>query len=237
VPVRLLTEDTPLPPPEDADPRGLVAVGGDLRPERLLDAYRRGIFPWYEEGLPILWHSPDPRMVLRATELRVSKSLRKRLRAARYAITLDTAFDRVIARCATVPREGQAGTWITDEMQEAYRTLHRLGVAHSAEAWEHGELVGGLYGVGIGAIFCGESMFALAPDASKCAFVWLVRQLQAWGVDVVDCQVHTEHLASLGATEWPRRDFLAALAARVDRPGRAGRWSFDAGFRWDAGAG
>lgn len=225
----------PLPPPEDADPRGLVAVGGDLRPQRLLDAYRRGIFPWYEEGLPILWHSPDPRMVLLASDLRISKSLRKQLKRGRYEIRLDTAFEQVMRHCATVPRDGQAGTWITDEMVEAYQRLHRLGFAHSAEAWRDGRLVGGLYGVCTGEVFCGESMFALEPDASKCAFVWLVRQLQAWGIQVIDCQVYTEHLASFGATEWPRAEFLALLRQLVDAPSRPGPWQFDAGFDGAAG--
>jgi leucyl/phenylalanyl-tRNA--protein transferase len=227
VTVRLLTEDMPLPAPEDADARGLVAVGGDLSPERLLDAYRRGIFPWYEEGLPILWHSPDPRMVLLCDELRVGRSLKKRLRRCPYAITLDTAFDDVIAQCAAVPREGQDGTWITAEMVDAYRLLHRLGFAHSAEAWEGEDLVGGLYGVSLGGMFCGESMFARRPDASKVAFVRLVQQLSAWGIDVVDCQVYTEHLAGFGAVEWPRDDFLRLLRRVVDRPTRKGPWRFD----------
>lgn len=224
----------PLPAPEDADPRGLVAVGGDLRPQRLLDAYRRGIFPWYEDGLPILWHSPDPRMVLLANDLRIGRSLRKRLKKNPYSVRLDTAFEEVIRRCASVPREGQHGTWITEEMIEAYLKLHQMGYAHSAEAWLGDRLVGGLYGVCIGDVFCGESMFALEPDASKCAFVWLVRQLQAWGVQVVDCQVYTEHLAGFGATEWPREEFLALLGQLVKKPTRQGQWLFDEDFDYDA---
>lgn len=234
MPVRLITDDLPLPPPEDADPRGLVAVGGDLRPQRLLDAYRSGIFPWYEDGLPILWHSPDPRMVLLASDLRINRSLRKRLKRGTYEIRLDTAFERVIHHCASVPRDGQAGTWITQEMVDAYQRLHRLGFAHSAEAWHDGELVGGLYGVCIGDVFCGESMFAIEPDASKCAFVWLVRQLQAWGIPVIDCQVYTEHLAGFGATEWPRGEFLTLLRELVKAPTRKGPWHFDEAFSWDA---
>lgn len=218
----------PLPAPEDADPRGLVAVGGDLRPERLLDAYTRGIFPWYEDGLPILWHSPDPRMVLLCADLRLSRSLRKRLRRDSYEIRLDTAFREVIERCASVPREGQHGTWITEEMIDAYERLHELGHAHSAEAWQDGQLVGGLYGVCVGEIFCGESMFALQPDASKCALAWLIRQMQTWGITVIDCQVYTEHLATLGATEWPREEFLALLGQLVQKPAPPSPWRLDA---------
>ena len=230
--VRLITDDTPLPGAGEADARGLVAVGGDLREDRLLDAYARGIFPWYEEGLPILWHSPDPRMVLYVDELRVNRSLRKSLRRGDYEIRLDTAFAEVIRACAAVPRPGQDGTWITGEMIEAYERLHEMGVAHSVECWQEGRLVGGLYGVSIGRIFCGESMFAHAPDASKRAFVWAVRQLRAWGIEIVDCQVYTPHLARFGAREIRRDQFLVELGALVEGPSRRGRWSFDAGADW-----
>ena len=207
---------------------GLLAVGGDLRPERLLLAYRRGIFPWYSEGQPILWHSPDPRMVLAAARLEVPRSLRKTIRKQAYRLSLDTAFAKVVAACASVERPGQSGTWITPDMQAAYRELHRRGVAHSVEAWHEDRLVGGLYGVSLGAAFFGESMFTLAPDASKVAFVGLVEQLLRWGIGLVDCQVYTDHLARFGAVEWPRRRYLTALKKALARPTRPGPWRFDA---------
>lgn len=228
-----------LPPPEHSDARGLVAVGGDLRPERLLDAYRRGIFPWYEEGLPILWHSPDPRMVLRTADLRVGRSLRKRIRRGDFEIRFDTRFREVIEECARVGRPDQDGTWITRDMIDAYVELHELGWAHSAEAYVEDTLVGGLYGVCVGGVFCGESMFAHRSDASKVAFVWAAQQLAEWGVELIDCQVYTEHLDRFGATEWPRARFLAALAERVDPAvgseggatlGSPRQWRFDPGF-------
>jgi leucyl/phenylalanyl-tRNA--protein transferase len=200
-------------------------VGGDLRPERLLLAYSMGIFPW--QGEPLHWHSPDPRMVLLADELVVSRSLRKTMRRGLFRVTLDTAFTEVMVACATVPRPDQDGTWITPAMVESYTELHRRGVAHSVEAWQGRTLVGGLYGLSLGAAFFGESMFATETDASKVAFVTLVEQLRRWGLPLVDCQVYTPHLASLGAREWPRRDFLAALSAALDRPTRLGPWHFD----------
>ena len=184
-----------------------------------------GIFPW--QGEPLHWHSPDPRMVLLADELVVTRSLRRTMRRGTFRVTLDTAFREVMVACATVPRPGQDGTWITPEMVESYTELHRRGVAHSAEAWKGQALVGGLYGLSLGAAFFGESMFSLEADASKVAFVALVEQLRAWGLPLVDCQVYTPHLASLGAREWPRRDFLAALQAALDRPTRLGPWRFD----------
>jgi leucyl/phenylalanyl-tRNA--protein transferase len=229
MPVRLIRGNQPLPDPEDADPRGLVAVGGDLRPERLLDAYTRGIFPWYGDGLPILWHSPDPRFVLEPGAIRVNRSLRKAIRRAPYRLSFDAAFGLVIRHCAGVARPDQDGTWITNDMIAAYDQLHARGRAHSVEAWRGDELVGGVYGVAIGAVFCGESMFALAPDASKIAFVQLVRQLERWGFELIDCQVHTEHLERFGAVEWPRSRFLAALERLRDREvGPRGPWQFDA---------
>jgi len=200
-------------------------VGGDLRPERLLLAYSMGIFPW--QGEPLHWHSPDPRMVLLADELVVSRSLRKKMRRGLFHVTLDTAFTEVMVACATVPRPDQDGTWITPGMVESYTELHRRGVAHSVEAWKGRTLVGGLYGLSLGAAFFGESMFALEADASKVAFVALVEQLRLWGLPLVDCQVYTPHLASLGAREWPRRDFLAALHTALDRPTRLGPWRVD----------
>lgn len=223
MPVFLLDERLLFPSPECAED-GLLAVGGDLSPERLLLAYSRGIFPWYGAGQPILWHSPDPRMVLRAEELHVPRSLARAIRRDAYRVTLDSAFARVVAGCAGARRPGQAGTWITPEMQSAYIALHELGYAHSAEAWRGDRLAGGLYGVSLGAAYFGESMFAREPDASKVAFVALVRQLERWGIALVDCQVATAHLARFGAREWPRRRFLAALARALRRPTRRGPW-------------
>ncbi len=212
--------EQPFPDPQTAetDPDGLLAVGGDLSPARLINAYRRGIFPWYSAGQPILWWSPDPRMVLFPERLHVSRSLRRTLRRGEYQITFDRDFGAVIRACAEVPRPGQEGTWITPEMMEAYETLHRLGLAHSVEAWYRGELAGGLYGVALGRIFFGESMFSTRSDASKVAFVHLVRSLQAAGSPLIDCQVHTDHLASLGAAPLPRARFLELLADHVDAP-------------------
>jgi leucyl/phenylalanyl-tRNA--protein transferase len=227
MPVYLLADRIAFPPPEAAEESGLLAVGGDLSPERLLLAYASGIFPWYEEGVPVLWHSPDPRTVLLARELHVPRSLGKRLRRDPYAVSLDDAFEPVIRACAAVRRPGQRGTWITADMIDAYLELHRRGFAHSAEAWQDGELVGGLYGVSLGACFFGESMFALRGDASKMAFVRLVRQLERWGIDLVDCQVRTDHLARFGAVPWPRRRYLEELACRLRAPTRRGRWRFD----------
>lgn len=215
-------------PPVDLAEDGLLAVGGDLRPERLLLAYRNGIFPWYERGLPILWHSPDPRMVLDVNGLHVPRSLRKAMRRRPYELRLDSAFRRVMLACAEVPRPGQHGTWITDEMVDAYVRLHDLGLAHSVEAWRGDELVGGAYGVALGAMFFGESMFARAEDASKIGFATLVEQLVRWGLTHVDCQVFTEHLARFGAEEWPRRRYLDVLALALERPTRRGPWRFDA---------
>jgi len=226
VPVFRLDERLVFPPVEYAED-GLLAVGGDLRPERLLLAYSRGIFPWYEEGQPILWHSPDPRMVLLASEARVPRSLRKTLRKEVYRLTLDTAFREVVDGCASARRPGQPGTWITRAMKEAYTELHRLGVAHSVEAWRDGRLAGGLYGVSLGSVFFGESMFARSTDASKAAFAALTTQLGRWGIDLVDCQIYTEHLARFGACEWPRPRYLAALERALRAPTRSGRWSFD----------
>ena len=226
MPVFRLDDRLVFPPVELADD-GLLAVGGDLSTKRLLLAYSRGIFPWYEADQPILWHSPDPRMVLRVEELHVPRSLRKVLRQGRYRFTLDSAFPAVIGACAATPRHGQGGTWITPQMRAAYLELHRLGWAHSVEAWLDDTLVGGVYGVCLGAIFFGESMFARSPDASKAAFVMLTEQLQRWGVALVDCQVYTHHLARFGATEWPRSRYLTALGAAVSKPTRRGRWAFD----------
>jgi leucyl/phenylalanyl-tRNA---protein transferase len=224
VPVYRLTSRLAFPSPEEAE-GSLLAVGGDLRPERLLLAYSMGIFPWYEEGLPILWHSPDPRMVLEVERLHVPRSLRKLMRRAPFRVTLDTAFPRVIAACAEAARPGQDGTWITEDMKAAYIELHRRGYAHSAEAWNGNRLVGGLYGVSLGSAFFGESMFARAPDASKIAFVTLVERMKEMGISLIDCQVHTEHLERFGAQEWPRRRFLGALATALNAPTQRGTWT------------
>lgn len=221
------------PDPEQADPNGLLGVGGDLHPGRVLLAYQLGIFPWFSEGQPILWWSPDPRFVLRTADLSVPRSLAKRIRQRPYRITMDTAFARVVEACARAPRRGQDGTWITDGMRACYLRLHDAGFAHSIEAWEDDALVGGLYGVAIGRLFAGESMFASRPDASKIAFVHAVRQLVRWGFPLIDSQVHTAHLERFGAREIPRTTYLAELPALVGAEGRPGRWSFDSDFSCD----
>ncbi|MBI4701212.1 MAG: leucyl/phenylalanyl-tRNA--protein transferase, partial [Deltaproteobacteria bacterium] len=212
MPVFRLDRRLVFPPPELAEEDGLLAVGGDLRPERLLLAYASGIFPWPCERYPLLWHSPDPRFVLPRAKLRISRSLAKVLRRRPFEVRLDTGFRAVIERCAGAARPGQEGTWITPRMIEAYVRLHELGYAHSAEAWQEGVLVGGLYGVSLGAAFFGESMFAAAPNASKVALVTLLGQLGRWGVDLIDCQVHTPLFDRLGAEPWPRARYLAELA-------------------------
>lgn len=213
------------PPLESAlnEPNGLLAAGGDLSPGRLVAAYRRGIFPWYSEGQPILWWSPDPRMVLYPDELRLGRSLRKTLRKAPFEIRCDSAFAQVMYGCAA-PRRGHDGTWIMPEMIDAYIRLHALGIAHSVEAWRDGELAGGLYGVAIGRAFFGESMFARASDASKIAFVHLVRMLRERGFGLIDCQMRTELLGSFGAREIPRRRFAAQLSELVNYPNPMERW-------------
>ena len=219
----------PFPPVERAlrEPNGLLAAGGDLSPERLLAAYRRGIFPWFGDEDPLLWWSPDPRMVLFSRELHVARSLRRVLRSGRYTVTFDRAFRGVMDGCAE-PRRDEAGTWITEEMVAAYTSLARLGFAHSVETWRDGSLVGGLYGVAIGRMFYGESMFSRATDASKVALVTLVRQLERWGFELIDCQMSTSHLASLGAREVPRAQFLTQLARLVAQPPVSGPWTVDA---------
>jgi leucyl/phenylalanyl-tRNA---protein transferase len=220
--------DQPFPPVHRAlrEPNGLLAAGGEVTATRLVEAYRQGIFPWYSEGQPVLWWSPDPRMVLLPQEMRVSRSLRKRLRRKDYEIRVDTCFTAVMRACAE-PRSGEAGTWITDEMVEAYSSLHVSGLAHSVEAWTDGKLVGGLYGVALGRVFFGESMFTRAADASKVALAHLARQLGRWSFGMIDCQMATEHLASLGAREIARRDFRRAVAELVNYRSRSGTWRFD----------
>ncbi|SFH37679.1 leucyl/phenylalanyl-tRNA--protein transferase [Nitrosospira sp. Nsp14] len=223
-----LDPESPFPPLETAlaRPNGLLAVGGDLSPSRLIDAYRRGIFPWFNEGEPILWWSPDPRMVLFPQELKISRSLRKALKRGNYEIRADSAFKQVMEACAA-PRGDQAGTWIHAEMIAAYEKLHEMGMAHSMETWIEGELVGGLYGIGQGKMFFGESMFFRVSDASKIAFVHLVTQLQRWGFEMIDCQMKTEHLASLGAREISRKEFRQKLKELVHYPERGKKWCLD----------
>ncbi len=198
------------PHPRTATEEGIVAYGGDLSPSRLMLAYRMGIFPWYSQGDPILWWSPDPRLILELDDFILRRSLRKKL--SRFEVRFDTAFGDVIRACARAPRRGQNGSWIVPEMIEAYETLHALGYAHSVEAYQEGVLVGGLYGVRVGRVFCGESMFARVPDASKVAFAALVEWLREGGFDFIDCQVPTDHLKSLGAKEISRETFLKRLA-------------------------
>ena len=223
--LRRLIQEFPFPDPNEADAEGLVAYGGDLHPQRVLAAYAQGIFPWpYDETTPLLWFSPDPRMVLRPDDLHVGRSLQKIITRHTFEVRFDSAFDEVIRQCAATRRPGQRGTWITGEMIRAYNRLHEMGFAHSAEAWSEGALVGGLYGVSLGAAFFGESMFAQRPNASKAAFVHLVRQLHAWEFQLFDCQVYTEHVARFGATPWPRARFLDALANALTAPTRQGPW-------------
>lgn len=193
------------------DPNGLLAIGGEPTPELLLEAYRRGIFPWYGDGDPTMWWSPDPRMVLFPKELKISRSLRKRMRRNDYEVRFDSAFRDVIKACATMVREHEKGTWITDEILNGYCALHESGYAHSVEIWINGELAGGLYGVRIGRVFYGESMFHRISDASKIAFVHLVERLRQDGVELIDCQMNTKHLASFGAREIPREEFVGYL--------------------------
>ena len=226
-----LGPDDPFPPIERAlaQPNGLLAAGASLAPARLIDAYRHGIFPWYSDGQPLLWWSPDPRMVLLTEVFRVRRSLSKRLRQRRYEVRLDTAFEAVMRACAA-PREGQDGTWITGAMVDAYVALHRRGVAHSVEAWADGELRGGLYGIALGRVFFGESMFARERDASKVALAHLVAKLRADGVPLVDCQQETAHLAAFGARPIARRAFAARLGELIHSdappaPWVAGPWT------------
>jgi leucyl/phenylalanyl-tRNA---protein transferase len=216
------------PPVEQAldEPNGLLAAGGDLSPERLLDAYAHGIFPWFNDGDPVLWWSPEPRMVLVPAELHLSRSLRKLIRSGQFTVTFDRAFDAVLEGCAA-PRPNQDGTWITDYMKQAYSDLARLGFGHSVETWEGTELLGGLYGVALGRVFYGESMFSRRSNASKVALAYLARQLERWGFPVIDCQMSTEHLASLGAREIPRRQFLRMLRVATMQEPVVAPWHID----------
>lgn len=228
-PISWLSEhDLHFPPIEQAlpEPDGLLAVGGDLAPERLMAAYYEGIFPWYEAGGPILWWTPDPRMVMAPGDVHLSRSLRRHIRRQDFTITMDTAFPEVIRQCAGL-REYREGTWITPEMQRAYITLHELGHAHSVEVWQDGQLSGGLYGISLGPMFFGESMFALRDNASKVALLALARQLEAWGFRLIDCQMPTPHLARMGAAPMARSTFKHWLWKYRDQPGRGGPWQFE----------
>jgi leucyl/phenylalanyl-tRNA--protein transferase len=223
MPVYRLPEAIVFPPAEHAVKSGLLAVGGDLSPERLLAAYREGIFPWYAEGEPILWWSPDPRFVLFPNELRISRSMRQFLKKGIVSVTFDEDFREVIDACRK-PRRGQVGTWITEEMREAYTALHEMGYAHSVEVRWKGTLVGGLYGVSLGRVFFGESMFSAAENASKAALIALVSRLRELDFDIIDCQVESPHLASLGARPLPRREFCDLLKASLRRETLRGNW-------------
>lgn len=222
-----LSEDQRItfPDPREASREGLLGQGANLSPGVLLSAYETGIFPWFGPGEPILWWSPDPRFVLFPRELHVPQSLKRQLRKTPFAYTWDTRFEEVIDYCSSLPRPGQNGTWITPEMVGAYRDLHRLGYAHSLEVWRGEELAGGLYGVSLGKIFFGESMFSLVSGASKAAFVVLTRTLEEQGFDLVDCQVHTPHLEALGAREIPRGDFLDLLSRAAGKETLRGSWT------------
>ena len=225
MPVYQLISDIPLfPPTEEAEDDGLLAVGGDLSKERLLAAYRQGIFPWYEVGQPILWWSPNPRLVLFPEELKISRSLRKALRKHEFEIRFDSSFENVIKACADVRTEKGKGTWIIPEMQKAYTELHQEGYAHSVESWLNGELVGGLYGISLGQCFFGESMFSTISDSSKAALVALAEFSKQVGIKIIDCQISTKHLLSLGAREIDRQSFLRKLNQYLEKPDIKGSW-------------
>lgn len=230
MPIPRLTSDPVFPPIDLASPAGILAVGGDLSPRHLLKAYRSGIFPWYEEGYPVIWWSPDPRCVLFPKKMRISRSMRQTMRQGTFQITYDHAFRTVMEECRK-PRSDQSGTWITQDMIEAYETLHRMGYAHSVEAWKDGMLAGGLYGVSLGGCFFGESMFTKVSNASKAALIMLVRNLDGLGFEMIDCQVRTDHLISLGAEMIPRTRFVAVLEDCLQNPTLRGHWGKMAAFR------
>ena len=223
-----MAKDAPFPVVEDAlrEPNGLLCAGLDLSPSRILDAYRHGIFPWFNPGEPVLWWSPDPRMVLVPADVKIARSLRQRMKRGGYEIRADTHFKEVMLACAA-PREGQSGTWISRPMLDAYTRLHQLGYAHSVETWMDGELAGGLYGMAIGRMFYGESMFSRRTDASKLALAHLCRQLEAWGFGMIDCQMETAHLASMGARPIARADFIRDMKRLIELEAVPAPWCFD----------
>jgi len=227
MPVFQLTEKLVFPAPELAEEDGLLAVGGDLSVERLLLAYRMGIFPWYSADYPILWWSPSPRLILEPAWFKISKRLARTIRKGVFQVTVDQDFRKVITACASVSRRHEPGTWITPDMVEAYTRLHELGYAHSVECRHEGKLAGGLYGIALGTVFFGESMFSRIADSSKVALAALIRQLKKWDFALIDCQVKTEHLLRLGAREIPREEFQKRLAANVNRATRRGQWDFE----------
>ena len=224
-----IPEEHIFPPVSEAEPNGLLGVGGDLAPARLLKAYRSGIFPWYSRNQPILWFAPDPRFVLFPQEFRIQRSLKKVVKQNRFEIRINTDFAKVIERCSVKPRPGQFGTWITDDMKSAYQELHGMKYSHSFEAYQDGKLVGGLYGIVTGSVFAGESMFADVSNASKVAFVWAVHQMVRWGIKLIDCQVHTEHLERFGAREIPRDMYMRLLYLYAQDQVTIGS-DFDEGF-------
>ena len=219
-----LNEKNIFPPVSLAEENGILAVGGDLSPARLIAAYEKGIFPWYSQGDPIIWWSPDPRFVIFPEEVKVSRSMKKELRKGTFTITADKAFEQVIKACRK-PRKHESGTWITDDIVKGYTELHKLGYAHSVEAWKDGELRGGLYGISLGRCFFGESMFSIEPNSSKAAFVTLAQKLASLNFDIIDCQVYTAHLESLGAVEIPREEFTAILDYSLTQETLKGDWS------------
>ena len=229
MPVYRLPKGLFFPPADHAEPNGLIGYGGDLQPERLILGYKRGIFPWYSDGQPILWFSPDPRYILDVKEFRIQRSLKKVIKKNSFQIKINTAFEQVIDNCYEISRPKQFGTWITEDMRDSYKKLHEMGHAHSFEAWKDGELVGGLYGVMFGSVFAGESMFANVSNASKVAFVWAVKQMEAWGIELIDCQVYTEHLERFGAKDIPRTEYLRLLSP-LSKKNAQFQADFDEGF-------
>ncbi|MBI4848793.1 MAG: leucyl/phenylalanyl-tRNA--protein transferase [Nitrospirae bacterium] len=227
MPIFRLSKELIFPPTHLAEDNGFLAVGGDLSEARLILAYSMGIFPWYSEGDPILWWSPDPRLVLLTEDLKISRSLSQTIKKGIFKVTLDTAFEQVIKNCASVHLQDKGDTWITNEMIEAYIALHHSGYAHSVESWFEDKLVGGLYGISLGSAFFGESMFAKKSDASKVAFAALTQQLIRWNFTLIDCQVTTEHLKSFGAQDIPRSDFIMLLKSALKSPTKKGIWKLD----------
>jgi len=227
MPVFQLSDENIFPPPELAEESGLLAVGGDLCEERLLLAYSMGIFPWYSGNDPILWWSPDPRLVLFPDDLRITRSLNQTINKGTFKVTMDTAFESVIKACATVHGKDDGDTWITEDMINAYIGLYKSGYAHSVESWYNGKLVGGLYGISLGSSFFGESMFTKKSNASKVAFALLVQQLSKWNYTLIDCQITTAHLKSFGAIEISRSEFLEKLQSSLNSDAKRKRWKFD----------